>query len=734
MEDTDIKLLAYSKHIPVVLVALIMMFWQLTTQVGDRSFLNRLDYIFYDWRLQLDAYFSSNEPGKDVVIIDIDEASILKEGRWPWSRIKIAALVERLREAEATVVAFDMVLSEAESVNLVPQYDRGLFTPEELVILERAAKSWRADDILAEQLTTLDSVLGFFLHTEISVQTGILSEPLGSPPPDHVLIEARGYTASLPDLEQASTGSGFVTTFPDADGVIRRTPLVMAVNEYIYPSLSLAAVMTYLLIDEVEQDFVQVGEVKALSQIRLTDEPAKTDALGRVLIPYQMGRGQFRYISAWRLLAGDLAPGELSGKLAFVGTSAIGLADLVSTPFETSFPGVEVHAVVAQSLLSGEFPYRPVWEPGALLVFQCVLLILLILLFSGRRPVVMVVSALIVTLVLVGANTMIWSQWHLEFPLVSTLMITQGVFGWYLVTGFIREYTTERRLRGMFAQYVPPEHISHMLDNPEQYSMEGESKELTVLFSDIRSFTTISEQLSASQLKKLLNIYFTPITEAIFQNDGTIDKYVGDMVMAFWGAPVADPLHHEKAVMTAIQMQAITRKISTDLTKEGLPHIRIGIGLNTGIMNVGDMGSEYRKAYTVLGDAVNLGSRLEGLTKFYGVDILVGEDTARGAESITFRFCDRLAVKGKDEAINAYEPIGEKAQLTQTILERLERYHEAIRLYRDRQWQQADELLLTLQLEEPDCRLYQLYRERIGELRERSLPDDWDGVYRHTTK
>ncbi|OZG75517.1 adenylate/guanylate cyclase domain-containing protein [Hahella sp. CCB-MM4] len=726
---------AFSKHLPVVLIAVLIMIWQLTTQVGDRSILNRLDYIFYDWRAQLGAFFAPHNVGDDVVLVDIDEDSILHEGRWPWSRTKMADMVAKLKEAEATVVAFDVVFSEAESIDfLSPESVSVPLSQEERVLLERLAKNWRADDFFARQLMTLDAVLGFFLHTNISVQTGVLPDSLVSPPPHHVLIRAVGHTAPLPVYHDAAAASGFVTTFPDADGVIRRTPLLMEENGKVYPSLALAAAMAYLLLDDIDTSFVPVGDIEALSQITLTDLPVNTDALGRVLIPYQKGRGQFRYIPAWKVLAGELKAGELNGKLVFVGTSAIGLADLVSTPFETSFPGVEVQGLVAQSLLSGVFPHRPVWEPGALLVFQILFLFLLMWVFADRRPVAMVLCSTVISLLLVAGNTAVWSRGHLEFPLVSTLIIVQVIFGWYLVTGFISEFATERRLREMFAQYVPPEHINRMLDNPEHYSLEGDSKELTVLFSDIRSFTTISEQLSASQLKNLLNIYFTPITEAIFRNDGTIDKYVGDMVMAFWGAPVDDPRHREKAILTAMEMQAITRKISTVLSVEGLPHIRVGVGLNTGVMNVGDMGSKYRKAYTVLGDAVNLGSRLEGLTKFYGVDILVGENTIEGVENIVFRFCDRLQVKGKDVAIDAYEPLGEKSGLSIEVMERLKQYRQAIQYYRERCWQQADDLLHKLQLEEPDCRLYQLYRQRIEQLRNTSLPEDWDGVFRHTSK
>ncbi len=718
-----------------MLIAIVIVFWQLATQVGDRSILNRLDYIFYDWRAQLAAFYTQAPADTDVVIVDIDEASIFHEGHWPWSRFRISTLLDRLKTAEATVVAFDIVFSEPEAPEfLVLDEQAPTLTADEHKLLDKLVAAWQPDQNFARYLAELDTILGFFLHTDTALQTSALPTPLATLPDNHVLIRSAGYTGPLQELAQAATGSGFVTTFPDADGVIRRTPVVMAHDGKVYPSLALAATMAYLLAEDLELTFVPVGDIQALSQFRVTDTPINTDAVGRVLVPFQQGRGYFRYIPAWQVLAGALEAGELNGKMVFVGTSAIGLSDLVSTPFGTAYPGVEVQALVAQSILSGSFPFRPVWTPGALLVFQVFLLLLLMWMFPGRRPLTMVLSSIVVSLVLVAGNTLLWAHWQLEFPLVSTLLLTQAVFSWYLVTEFIQEYTIERRIRGMFAQYVPPAHINQMLDTPELYSMAGESKELTVLFADIRSFTTISEQLTATQLKTLLNIYFTPITEAIFRHDGTIDKYVGDMVMAFWGAPVDDSQHRQKAIRTALEMQAITKRLSADLEAQGLPAIRIGVGLNTGLMNVGDMGSEYRKAYTVLGDAVNLGSRLEGLTKFYGVEILLGEDTVKGIDTYAFRFCDRLQVKGKDIPINAFEPLGEIDQLSAACLDRLDRFHQAIQHYRERQWQLADDLLQQLHHEEPECRLYSLYRERIAVLREQNLPQDWDGAYRHTTK
>jgi adenylate cyclase len=286
----------------------------------------------------------------------------------------------------------------------------------------------------------------------------------------------------------------------------------------------------------------------------------------------------------------------------------------------------------------------------------------------------------------------------------------------------------------MFNQYVPKAHIERMLGDPEAYQFTGDSKELTVLFADIRSFTSISEHLSAADLKTMLNQYFTPITKIIFDNDGTIDKYVGDMVMAFWGAPLEDEQHAHNGILAALEMQKATLGLSEEFVARGLPEIKIGVGLNTGTMNVGDMGSSYRRAYTVLGDAVNLGSRLESITKFYGVGILVGERTQELCPDIAFAFVDRIQVKGKEEAIAVYQPLGLKSDISSKKIDEIECFAKAYEYYKKQSWDEATEQLKNLRNRYPQCKIYQIYLERIDGLREQKLAQNWDGVFRHSRK
>jgi adenylate cyclase len=331
-------------------------------------------------------------------------------------------------------------------------------------------------------------------------------------------------------------------------------------------------------------------------------------------------------------------------------------------------------------------------------------------------------------------NFRLWTAYKLDFPLSLLLFLILLITTINLIYGFFAESRTRKMIKGMFDQYVPPAHIDSMLANPDSYSFEGESKELTVLFADIRSFTSISEVLSATQLKRLLNDFFTPITGIIFDHHGTIDKYVGDMVMAFWGAPLDDLDHRGNAVRSALRMLKKTEELKVQFLEAGLPEVNIGVGLNTGLMNVGDMGSTYRRSYTVLGDAVNLGSRLESLTKFYGIRLLVGEETATNLDGFLFRTIDKVKVKGKDEAITCYEPLCELADATQAQTGQLGRYHNALGLYYEKEWNAAQRAFSALVEAEPDTLLYRIYLERIASLRESELPENWDGSYTHTSK
>lgn len=729
-----------STRLIAVSVAVVIM-WMSIQSGSVPSVLTRIEYLLYDLRFNLLLdYTKRDQSDHKIAIIDIDEDAIVEIGRFPWSRHKVATLIDKLGEAGVLVTAFDVVFSEAEE-NPV-DYIAGL-APDALEQSVSNKGAWQnlyqsvdADINMARAVSENDIVLGFFFQDDGQYQNGMLPPPVFQVPPEWserlVVTQRPGFTANIPVLQEQSEGGGFVTMFPDFDGTVRRAPLVIRHGDFLYPSLALGAALRYLFLDSVEPQVAEVGNVLTVTEVAVSEFPAPTDALGFVTVPYQGKAYTYPYISAADVMMDRLEPGVLEGAVVFVGTSAIGLADLRSTPMGPQYPGVEVHANILDALLSGGFPQKPDWAVGAMLFQLFLIAILMIVVLPRLGPVTMLLGGLGIILLVLVFNGYVWTL-GLDLPLAGALMLTLALTIIFIADGFLRENASKKMLKGMFDQYVPPAHIDKMMSDPDAYSFSGESKELTVLFSDIRSFTTISESLNAKDLKLMLNTYFTPITKEIFDYNGTIDKYVGDMVMAFWGAPIDDEYHRENAVKAALKMQEVTEQLKPMFKAQGLPEVNIGVGVNTGFMNVGDMGSSYRRAYTVLGDAVNLGSRLESITKYYGAKILIGEETYDHITGFVCRFVDRIVVKGKEEAIRVYEPLGLEGEVDAYIVDEIQEYDQAYGLYLDRRWDEATAAFKDLHGQNP-LPLYQVYVERIQDLRHQTLPDDWDGTFVHTSK
>ncbi len=712
-------------------------FWdyQRINPISDTS-LNRIEYFFYDLRYRLTLKKNEEISPNKIVILDIDEKSLQAEGRWPWSRVKIGKLVEKLAEDGAVVVAFDIVFSEAERnpareiLQNYPIYD----IQEQLRKIEDIAD---ADKVFARSFSKTDVILGYFFDFE-GTQVGALPPNVfdaGEDVMNNYYIQSMpGIISNLKVLQDSARGAGSVTTIPDADGVIRRSPLVLSYKGKLYPSLSLAAGMAYNLLEAPQINTSDVTGLTSITSIGISENPAITDATGKVLVPYLGKQKSFPYISATDVLNDNIEEGELTGAIIFVGTSAIGLKDLRTTPLETSYPGVEVHANILKGLLEGGIPYQPDWE-GALITVLIFIVGFALAGFLPQMGSISMVSTGVATLAIYMAfNYSLWSFSHFDLSQAPLVILISGITVINIAVGFFQESLRRRNLKDMFGQYVPPAHIDRMVSSEnEEDAFSSDTREMTVLFSDIRSFTSISEGLSAEELKLMLNEYFTPITKIIFETEGTIDKYVGDMVMAFWGAPLEDPDHRLHALEASLAMLEKTRELKQEFKSKGLPEINIGIGLNSGLMNVGDMGSQYRRAYTVLGDAVNLSSRLESLTKFYGVSCLVGEETIKGLDQYAFREIDRIQVKGKEASVNVYEPIGKRDALSQEQLNELDEYHKALDYYRNQQWQEALEIFKKLNTQSEQT-IYKIYLERIEEYRSQELPKDWNAVYKHINK
>jgi len=766
------------------ILATVLVFWLFRTpQPFVREFFDRLDFVVYDQRLKFSpGTLRTNE--HNIVIVDYDERSLAAEGQWPWSRFKIARLATKLAERGALVIGFDVFFPEYER-NLALELQQRIAADaaagegvnlfrQQLETIESANPSlFDADAFFAKAMESTDVVLGFSFRRNEGVRKGVLPEPIfmvaEADNETISLSEAQGFTGNIDTLQNSASGGGFFDTTPDVDGIIRSYTMIQQYQNRIYPSLALDMARLY----NFEQNFSAVtegdaqGNFRELVGIRMGATVIPIDPNAQVRIPYIGAQGSFPYVSATDVLNDTLSQEQqnmLVNSLVLVGTTSVGLYDLRATPVQSVYPGVEIHANVLNAILSSApqitidadvsqnasalgnmmsvlnqarqtpFPSRPDWAEGAIFAAIIVIGIGLSMIYPYLGPALLALSSITFMVGMTAMNFYLWSRYNLDFPLVILLLLILLVAIINMTYGFLKEGLNKKVIKGMFDQYVPPAHIDAMLNDPDKYDFSGESKELSVLFSDIRNFTTISEKLKATELKAMLNDFFTPITGIIFDNNGTIDKYVGDMVMAFWGAPLDDPQHHNNAVMAALEMLKKVEELKPMFKAQGLPEVNIGIGINSGLMNVGDMGSTYRRAYTVIGDAVNLGARLEGITKSYGVKLLIGEQTYDGLQGFLCRQIDKVQVKGKDEPIRIYQPLCADSEAGEELKRQVEDYHNAYALYLQQQWDQSEALFRQLQQQDPDTFLYTLYLERIASLRGQQLPPDWDGTYRYTTK
>ena len=714
---------------------------------SELPLIDRMENIAYDTRLKLTL------PGgidPKVVIVDIDERSLAIEGRWPWPRNRLALLVDRLfDEYGIAVLGFDVIFGDEDTGTALEVLDQLAAGPlkddaQFMGEFEAIRPSLEFERLFAESLKDRPVVMGYYFQSRIRPEDastgGMLPEPLlaidGSGLERIPFVKAHGYGGNLALLQQnAETAGFFDNPLVDEDGVYRRVPLLTTYGGQLYQSLALAVTRLYTGNEIIEPlvYFDDAGRALGIEGIRLDNLEIPLDHRAAALVPYRGGQGSFPYVSITDVLNGTADPKVLEGAIVLVGTSAPGLQDLRSTPVQNVYSGVEVHANLVAGFLDGTVKH----QPGYVMGVEFLLLLVVGILMTLALPVLSALWSAVATVAIAGSvtafNLFAWNS-DVVIPLAPTLLLILILFLLQMSYGFFVEGRGKRQITRMFGQYVPPELVDEMSINPEELGVGGESREMTVLFSDVRSFTTISEGLNPQELTQLMNEMLTPMTHIIHKHRGTIDKYMGDAIMAFWGAPLHDPDHARNALLAGLDMLAVLPQIQRDFEAKGWPPIRIGVGLNTGSMNVGNMGSEFRMAYTVLGDAVNLGSRLEGLTKQYGVSIMVSEYTKAAVPDFAYRELDVVLVKGKEEPVAIFEPIGVASEIDPSEAKYLKLYHETLKLFRAQQWDQAEMQLLNLKKAEPERKLYDVYIERIQHYREVPPGADWDGVFKHTTK
>jgi len=716
-------------RILIVMVGLAITGLALLIFVSQPRLLQYLDHKIFDQLLMQKGRVA---PSPIPVIVDIDDDSLARYGQWPWPRSRIARLAEKIHRQGPLTVVLDIVFAEPDrtspaEIQRVLREETGIFVnfqglPEALMDNDR---------ILADVLSQGSYVLGYkFFATGAGNDQECLLHPVkailsrsAGPEAERGLFSAPNVVCPLPFLARAAETSGFTNTVTDIDGVLRRTPLLMEYRGRYYPCLALAALFKTLGVDQL----VMKTGARGVEHLRWGRTVVPTDAQGNLLLDYRGPERTFPYFSATEVLEDRVAPDAFKGKIVLVGSSASGLQDNQATALDPIFPGVEVHATVLDNLLQQDFLYRPGWGPGLEMITIIVVGCLSSLLLSWSRA---GISLLVLGVTAVG----MWfgALWSLQGDgiFVSPLMplLTLAVnFGSLTLLKFRREESEKRFFHNAFSHYVSPVVVEQMVKNPDRLSLTGENREVTILFADIRGFTSLSEKLSPERVARLLRVYFTPMTAMIIKNRGTLDKFIGDAVMAFWNAPVETPAHQELALQAALDMLAELDRLNPELQKDFGLQLTIGIGLHCGRVSVGNMGTEDLFNYTIVGDSVNLASRLEGLSKVYGLPLILSETVRQvSAGAFVFLEVDKVRVLGKDRPVTIYTAYSQdKAAGLQGEI----RQHEAaLRLYRARLFREAYESFAALAMRGRHLKLHRLYEERCRHLRDNPPGEDWDSV------
>ncbi|HEY4372559.1 MAG TPA: CHASE2 domain-containing protein [Burkholderiales bacterium] len=711
-------------------------------------FVKRFDSIIDDARLRVTSPKTLDDR---IVILDIDEKSLGKLGRWPWSRDKVATLIDKLfNDYGVAIVGFDVVFAE-------PDNSSGMATLDALAKNQLAGDASFKDELdklkpqldfdarFAKSMQGKPVVLGYYLSTEKNAEkSGALPQPVlpaGTFKGKQIqFYQWVGHGGNLKQFQDAAMSAGLFNPYIDEDGVVRRVPMLSEYGGQYYESLSLAMFRALLGSPKIEPGYpnetILAKNYSGMEWLELHAHGrtwrVPVDQTVGTIIPYRgdggPNGGSFKYISLSDVYEGKVPKEALRGKIALWGTSAPGLLDLRSTPVGGAYPGVEIHANLLSGMLSQHFKEKPGYTVGAEVMLLLIGGLVLSLLMPFLSPVRATLVAVAGMVLIVVVNMYVYTSGNIIIPLASSLLMTAALFTLNMAYGYFVESRSKRQFTELFGQYVPPELVDEMARNPTQYSMEPKSEDLTILFSDVRGFTSISENLSPDDLRSFINQYLTDMSAAISHHRGTLDKYIGDAVMAFWGAPVSDAEHARQGVITALEMQKAAHALDEKFRARGWPALKIGIGVNSGNVRVGDMGSKVRKAYTVMGDPVNLASRLEGRTKEYGVGILVGENTEKIVKDVIFKELDRIRVKGKNEPVAIYEPICLESEADKKTKDELKMWRDTLKAYRAQSWDQAEVHLLNLTRMNPDCSLYEMYAERVVKFRKNPPGPGWDGV------
>jgi len=720
------------------LIPVLVLIGALALQVQDGPVVAELRNKVFDTyqRLKPRAY----DPGVPVRILAIDEESLGRLGQWPWSRAVLARIVDRLAGADAAVV-LDILLAEPDRTGPASLMKQWEGRPQ-AQILGNAVWSFPDPDAeLAKALAGRPTVTAFSLNDAPGGRAPLLKmhPALAGDDPLPFLLARQGATPSLAIFEAAAAGNGAVTVVPDTDGIIRRVPLMFDYQGRIYPSLAAEALRvaegasTDIIKSSNANQEEAFGRHTGVNNIKIGQFVVPVQFNGDLIL-YDTGPRAERYVPAWKILDPGFDASSLAGKIVLLGSTAQGLRDFKPTPLNPAAAGIDVHAQMIEQMIAGQFLRRPDWAPGAETLGLGAFGLLLIFLIHRLGALWSAAVGAAAVAVALGASWLSFLRYALLFDPIYPSFAALAIYLSGSLLGYLRTEGERRWIRKAFGQYLAPVVVEELSRNPGLLKLGGELRELTVMFSDIRDFTRIAETLDPHALTHLINSILTPLTAAIYERKGTVDKYIGDCIMAFWNAPLPDPEHRRNALLAALGMRealATTNlRLAAEAAKEGREPVPvgIGIGLNSGPCTFGNMGSEQRFAYSALGDTVNLASRLESLTRAYGVEIIVGEDAAAGMADMALLEIDRVRVKGRSRPLTIYTLL---AAARDPGFERLaEAQGRFLAAYRRQDWPAAKACMAECRELAPGLGgLYDLFARRIADYAVNPAMPAWDGVH-----
>jgi adenylate cyclase len=692
-------------------------------------------------------------PGPEVVIAVIDEKSQDTLGRWPWPRSILAKLVDKLTAAGAATIGFDMVFSEPETtarglVLSLLERSPAMQTESGRVLLQEVQRQTTGDQLLADSFKKSQNViLGFFFHDNLEdirhlkadeirkgleqIAPGAYQKADVQPGADVKRVpHAPAVESNLPMFTETAAGWGYFNLMPDIDGIMRHYPLIIHAGTGYYAPLFLKVLAHYLQEDELSFVMDQYG----VQNVRAGNVDIPVDYDGQIIVNYYGPHKTFPHIPIVDILQDKVDPELLKGRIVLVGATGKGIFDLRATPFERIYPGVEINATIIDNVLHDRHLKQPLWD----LTFTYAVILILGLLLARILARTTAVTGFLITALAFFTNYMLnqflfnRGLWvNLVYPSFQILAVYTGI----TVFNYFTESRQKQFINNAFGQYLSPAVVRRLIDNPNLLNLGGEQKNLTAFFSDVAGFSGISEKLTPIQLVELLNEYLTAMSQIILKYEGTIDKYEGDAIIAFFGAPLDYPDHALRACLVSLEMQDTLARLRETWKAAGRSELRARIGLNTGQMVVGNMGSTFRMDYTIMGDAVNLASRLEGVNKSYGTYVMISEFTYGDVRDfVEVRELDKIRVVGKSDPVRIYELLAKKGELAGPLVEILPQFNRGLECYRNQEWEKALSCFeKILEIDENDGPALAFF-ERCLLFQTNPPPPNWDGVFAMTSK